>query len=163
MVLPLGILRCYREKANAAALLPSKAWRRHAQRTRLCLRQGTYLLIGAHFDSTSARLLLRVAIHLCRVKNGHRCTYSTRTEGSMFNVDSVVILHDFPNPKAFTCTACTPALHGFGVVVPQLREQLASTIADAQGMQARAKLDVSRLELEVEELRCTNSQTSVNR
>lgn len=45
----------------------------------------------------------------------------------------------------------------------QLKEQLASTIAEAQAAQERGKLDVSRLESEVEELRHNTSQAALSR
>ncbi|CAM9155446.1 unnamed protein product, partial [Hapterophycus canaliculatus] len=47
--------------------------------------------------------------------------------------------------------------------IMELQEQLASTDAEAQAAQARAKLDMSRLESEVEGLRHSTSQVTLNR
>lgn len=44
----------------------------------------------------------------------------------------------------------------------QLKGKLASTIAEARETEARAKLDVSRLESEVEELRHSANQAALS-
>lgn len=51
----------------------------------------------------------------------------------------------------------------FSRIMYQLRNQLASRAADAEEAQTRAKLDISRLESEIEELRCNPSSAALSR
>ncbi|CAM9335373.1 unnamed protein product, partial [Ectocarpus sp. 4 AP-2014] len=70
---------------------------------------------------------------------------------------------DLETSRAAVERRCQEQVEHCGVEIAQLKEQLASTIAEAQAAQERAKLDVSRLESEVEELRHNTSQAALSR
>ncbi|CAM9273472.1 unnamed protein product [Ectocarpus sp. 6 AP-2014] len=70
---------------------------------------------------------------------------------------------DLETSRAAVERRCQEQVERFEAEMAQLKEQLASTIAEAQAAQERAKLDVSRLESEVEELRHNTSQAALSR
>ncbi|CAM9302748.1 unnamed protein product [Ectocarpus sp. 12 AP-2014] len=70
---------------------------------------------------------------------------------------------DLETSRAAVESRCQEQVEHFEAEIAQLKEQCASTIAEAQAAQERAKLDVSRLESEVEELRHNTSQAALSR
>eukprot|EP00903_Cladosiphon_okamuranus_P013015 g12144.t1 len=58
---------------------------------------------------------------------------------------------------------CQEQVRCFEAEIAELKEQLASTIAEARESEARAKLDLSRLESEVEELRHSTTKAAHSR
>ncbi|CAM9467009.1 unnamed protein product [Ectocarpus fasciculatus] len=70
---------------------------------------------------------------------------------------------DLETSRAAVERRCQEQVERFEAEIAQLKEQLASTTAGAQAAQESAKLDVSRLESEVEELRHNTSQAALSR